>query len=123
MYGGNEKKEKKINIQAKFDQLDDGEDSEIDVKKLITIPETSKILIIWKPIEISCCIISCYYYAWIIAFGEKDDIGVPVASIIFEAIMAFSMCINFLREYTPDGETQPVKDLTKIAKHYLKNGF
>jgi len=50
------------------------------------------------------CLLSSYYYGWLIAFGDIE-MGIPLISIIFEGLMFFGMMINFLREYTPDGET------------------
>jgi len=101
----------------------DDEPDEPDFKKLLTISNNGFIIIVWKPIEILACLLSSYYYAWILAFGAEEHIGVPRWSIIFEAIFAISMAINFMREYIPDGETVPVRDHAKIAKHYFKNGF
>lgn len=34
-----------------------------------------------------------------------------------------TILIKFLVSYTPEGSTNPERDLTKISKRYLKNGF
>ena len=41
--------------------------------KLILIPNNSNILLVWKPIEIVICLVSSYYYAWLIAFSHNDE--------------------------------------------------
>lgn len=75
-----------------------------DFAKLYIIKDDSNILYLWKPLETMVCLLSSYYYGWLIAFGDIE-MGIPLISIIFEGLMFFGMMINFLREYTPDGET------------------
>jgi len=38
-------------------------------------------------------------------------------------VFLITMIISFLTEYVPDGETQPVRDLAKIAKNYMSRDF
>jgi len=33
------------------------------------------------------------------------------------------MCLKFITDFIPDGETEPTKDLKQIAKRYLHRGF
>lgn len=43
--------------------------------------------------------------------------------IWIEAIFFISLVLKFLTDFIPDGEQQPTKDLTLIAKNYLRKGF
>jgi hypothetical protein len=93
----------------------------------------------WTFFDIICCLTSSYVYIWLATFGEgcaeKDLVnGVctensPDGSIImkvslgFELVFAFSILTRFLTDYTPDGETEAVKSLSKISARYLHSDF
>jgi len=44
-------------------------------------------------------------------------------TIIFELVFAVSILSRFLTDYTPDGETEAVKSLSKISNRYIKSDF
>ena len=41
----------------------------------------------------------------------------------FFSIFSIDILVNFLTEYKDVGETQPCRDLSKIAIHYFNSGF
>ena len=89
-------------------------ESEFDLKSLLLISESSLILVFWKPLEIFSYLLSSYYYAWLMSFSSQIESLSPM-QIFWESIFLISMIINFLTEYTPDGETKPVREHPKIA--------
>jgi hypothetical protein len=42
---------------------------------------------------------------------------------VLECIFAFDIVFQFLTDFTPDGETIPIRDLGKIAAHYMAGDF
>ena len=67
------------------------------------------------------CVISSYWYGWVAAFSKHMD-PMHGFSLGCEVIFFLGIGINCLREYIPDGETNPVKSLPLIFKHYVKYG-
>lgn len=65
--------------------------------------------------------LSAYWYGYLSAFGGQYT-DIHIVSIIFELLFLIGMCINFVKQYTPDGETIPVKNLSKISMNYIKKG-
>lgn len=107
-----------------------------EIWKYFIVGEQSAFSAVWAFFDIICCISSSYLYAYIAAFGmkdfgytKKDPIGHDQeeffisVEITFEIIFMLSIIKQFLTEYTPEGETIPVRDLQKIAKRYIKDGF
>jgi len=67
------------------------------------------------------CVISAYYYGWIAAFSvHYDYISKP--ALAFELMFLVNIGLNFLKQYTPDGETIAIKKLSLISKKYFKDG-
>ena len=100
---------------------DQGFDQNLDFTKLLTISQTSIILVIWKPMEVTACMLSSYWYGYLSVFGGQYE-EIHIASIIFEVAFLFGMCINLMKQYVPDGEITPVKDLTQTSMRYIKKG-
>jgi hypothetical protein len=67
------------------------------------------------------CIGSAYYYGWTSAFDQHVEV-ISSNSVYIELIFLLNIGINCLREYTPDGEIIPVRDISKITMNYIKNG-
>ena len=96
--------------------------TDFDIMTVFIISETSWILVFWRPIEIISYLLSSYYYAWMTAYSLEEE-TIPTMSIFWEFVFLMTMMITFLTEFTPDGETIPVRNLTKIAQNYFKKGF
>ena len=106
-----------------------------EIWKYFIVGEHSGFSQFWFVIYIISCIFSSYIYAYLAAFGTNDEAfnhSYPGQSemqfftnleISFETIFVLSIIKQFLTEYTPDGETQPIRDLQKIAKRYIKDDF
>ena len=44
-------------------------------------------------------------------------------TLAIEIFFLVAMIIEFITDYTEEGDEVPTKDLHKIVKRYLKNGF
>jgi len=82
----------------------------------------------WNVVDMLCCIVSCYVYGWMALFGiyeadGKENRFAIVGDVIFFIIFTITIIVNFITDYTPQGETQPVRNLEKIAKRYLRGNF
>ena len=53
------------------------------------------------------------------AFGE--DLGPSIKSLtnLFEIVFLITLITRFFTDYTINGEPEPVRDLSKIRKHYF----
>lgn len=100
--------------------------------KYFIMAENSALSILWNFVDIFSCIFSSYFYAYLAAFGMKDpsqgsdgndDAVFSTIEMVYESIFILSILKQFLTEYTPDGETQPVRDISKISKRYIKDHF
>ena len=93
---------------------------EIDLKKMIVIDHQSLFTFIWKCIDIFCCLMSGYFYAWIGCFGIKDDQKwLKDVNLALEVIFTISILLRFITDYIPLGETTPVKNISLISEKYL----
>lgn len=88
--------------------------------KYLIFSKDGTFLVVWRIILLSVCLTSPYYYAWIALEGYES---LPVAIVVFESIFALDIAIQFLTDYTPDGETIPIRSLGKIAQHYINGDF
>lgn len=88
---------------------------------ILLTSQYSQFSVIWNFIDKFCCIFSSYLYMFMSVF-QREIIGeTPVIiALCFETIFLLTIIKTFLTEYTPDGETQPVKSLSKIAKQYIR---
>lgn len=96
----------------------DSDKEDDDVMKMFLISENSCVLWLWNPLYTLACLSSSYYYAWISAF-EPHLTYIPLVSVGFESAFAFNMLLCFLKEYTNDGDTTPVRDISKISMKYI----
>lgn len=75
-------------------------------------------------LELLCCLLSSYYYAYMSTFGpryQEGDIVVP--TLIFEAIFGISVLLKFNLEFKLEDNPLPVRNYAKIADRYLKSEF
>jgi len=91
------------NFSTAKESIDD-EPEEFDLMKVFLISEKGWFRAIWKPIELISCLASSYYYSWYMAF-IVEDVTFEIPAVVFESIFLISLINNFLKEYTPDGET------------------
>jgi hypothetical protein len=75
---------------------------------------------VWRIILLTASIVSPYYYAWIAHGGYETT---PLVIVLFEVIFALDITFQFLTEFTPDGETIPLRSLKRIASHYIDGDF
>ena len=78
---------------------------QIDFAKLLVFSKLSTFSIYWNGVDIFTCVVSSYFYAYLGCFGH-DAISpiVKILIMIFESIFVFSLCKNFITDYTSDGE-------------------
>ena len=66
------------NPEQNEDQMDEQESEDeieaIDFKKLIVFNHQGTFIQVWNCIDIFCCLMSGYVYAWIGCFGIKEDV-------------------------------------------------
>ena len=104
-----------------IEKRENGEESDgIDFMQWFVLSLDSPLLMLFKPIHILACMLSSYIYIWFTAFGDDGRLKLQ---IVIEAQFLFDMLLNFLTEYVQDGETEPVRDLSRISKRYLKQEF
>tara|TARA_B110000503_G_C6979173_1_gene342481 strand:- start:371 stop:736 length:366 start_codon:yes stop_codon:yes gene_type:complete len=80
----------------------------------------------WKILVIFICIFSSYIYAYIAAFGIpylEEQPRFFFVIIVFEVIFGMDIAVQFLLEFKPEDQYNKVRDLTEIAKRYLKSRF
>ena len=81
---------------------------------------------VWKIWVILCCIGSSYVYGYIAAFEMPDKENSRVLYYLdlgFDIIFYFDVVVQFLLEYKPEDQFNFVRDLTEIAKRYLRTRF
>ena len=85
----------------------------------IVISEDNMLAQIWRVIYIFSCLTSCYFYAFIAAFGvptEDETYELWIIYITYECIFGISICLEFIKEYKPQGEmSKPVRDIGLIS--------
>ena len=64
------------------------------------------------------CTISSYHYIYLATFDNLKS-----WDIAFEGIFLIEMICKFSLEYIPEDSTIPVRNIKKIAIHYLKTSF
>jgi len=90
---------------------------------MIPIDHESKFSAVWSMLDIFCCLTSSYVYAWVACFGTEGTEILSVLTVVYEVIFTLTIAVNFLTNYTPDGETIKVQDLAAIAVRYRKGQF
>jgi hypothetical protein len=91
-----------------------------EIWQLLVISESGKFNIVWRYIDIVMCIVTSYYYAYLGAFYVIGDDSHNTALWVLDVFYSISMIISFLTDFTPLGETMPVRNIKKIALCYLK---
>ena len=80
--------------------------------ELIIIRENNKLYGLWKLLDVLCCLISSYFYAYMAAFQDpKRGDSLFILMVFFETVFAISIMLKFLVEYVKDGQTIPTRDL------------
>ena len=70
------------------------------------------------------CILSSYFYSWMACYGNEYSREMFFYCTLFiELFFLLSMFIEFITDYTEEGDEAPTRHIGKIAKRYLKNGF
>ena len=96
------------------------EEHSFDFVEWLILSEHSFFQVAWRVILLSSSIASPYYYAWV-AFEGYETTPIPI--ILFELIFAIDILREFLTEFTPEGETIRVRNLGRIATHYIEGDF
>ena len=123
----NKQDEEKVMIMSRkysqgIDEMDD-EDNGVDFSKCLVISESSTFTVIWNFANIILSITSSYTFILLACFGEEKDENARASSrnlnLLFEVFFFISMMLRFITDYTEEGESQPEKSLSKIAKRYF----
>ena len=101
--------------EAEYTDDDEG----FDFKKWVVFEEDHWFVFTVTSLNAILCLISTYFYLWVACF-DNDNYYLMIG---FESFFVMSMAFNFIIAFTPDGETQPNKNLAQISKRYLANGF
>lgn len=82
---------------------------------------------LWCGVDIFCCLLSSYIYAYISVF--KNDIGkakfgtTTLGNLVFffELIFMISIICKFFLEFKLEEEPLPVRNLNRIALRYIQS--
>ena len=130
--GNREKKKKKLSKDKSIFQtlcghfLRDGEKNNKSFQDRLVISVENSVYQAWKILVIFICIFSSYIYAYIAAFGIpylEEQPRFFFVIIVFEVIFGMDIAVQFLLEFKPEDQYNKVRDLTEIAKRYLKSRF
>lgn len=91
----------------------------------IIISELNPLYHIFEVLITMLCLVSSYIYAYIAAFRLHQDMNQTAykLSYIFETMFLIDLILNFFVEYQPEDSKHPVRDMSKIAVHYLQGEF
>ena len=105
------------------------------IDKLMSRPITYYIVIssgnpwykLWCGLDILCCLVSSYMYAYIAVF--KNEIGYAKVGtttlcdlvFFFELIFMLSILFKFFLEFKLEEEPLPIRNLKRIAVRYIKS--
>ena len=74
-------------------------------------------------LDITCCLISSYAYAWIAYFGNDSEFDGPFKiTLAFEIIFTISIMLKFVTTFVEEGETMPETNHGLIYQNYKENG-
>ena len=83
------------------------------------ISQNNQIYFIWWSFHTLCCLTSSYFYVALAAFPNTSEILMNINNV-YEVIFCLHIILSFFVDYYERGANEPVNDLTKIAKNYLK---
>ena len=90
----------------------------------LVITMDSHIYQFWKIFVVIVCVLSSLTYAEMAAFGlPSSDSWLFIATLGFEVIFVVDMIVQFTLEFKPEDQYNTVRDLTEIAKRYLRGRF
>lgn len=91
--------------------------------KLILSPETRPVAF-FTALMIFFAAFSTFMGSYFACFGEPDSVSLSTFDTVMEICFILDMIKNFFLQYTDPQEPRvPVKDLTKIIKHYITGSF
>ena len=92
--------------------------------QMIIVDKKRPIYMIEHFIYVTLSLISPYVYAWFAVFGTPEPQSfMYTLMFVFESFFLFNIIFTFFVELNVDGQIQPVREITTIAKEYLKNDF
>ena len=111
-----------------YDEQEESEEDEDDnVKeflKFIIIRQNNPVYSVWSAFNVFCCLFSSYFYAYMAAFENPKAGDIKFLAFYgFELVFLISFLLNFIVEYTPEGSSIPVNDISLISVRYLKTRF
>ena len=86
-------------------------DSSCDLSKIFIINHDNCLINFWNSLDIICCLVSSYIYAWLSFFGTdtEQEYNLPLFMTIgFESIFTFSIIFKLLTTFVPEGEIVPI---------------
>ena len=105
-------------------QHKDKKNQDVDIYEYLIIPHDGYFIIFWRIIDVTCCILSSYLYAWTACFGDNHEDNLFFnLTVMFEGIFTITILIKFTTSYAVEGETKPVKSHSKIAHRYIHDQF
>ena len=119
-------------LEAEYDVASDNdkkafeekEEPDIKLSEIILISREGKFYTCFALLDSIASILSSYFYSWLACYGNHFDTkSISLYVLLVEVFFLVNMIVKFLTDYTEEGEKFPVRDLLKIMKRYLKNGF
>ena len=103
-------------------------DTDFEFSKVIVLKEKTIFMVVWNQFDIICCVLSSYVYGFAAAFQMTTHVMEPDYNVMlldtgFFIVFSISMIFKFIKEYTPQGEQDPCRDLSMISARYLKGSF
>lgn len=84
----------------------------------------SPLLIVWRVIHTLACLVSCYFYAWVTAFGVPErNTSAEYVDISFQCLFLLSLLLEFITAYRPQSGDKEVRDFSLIGYRYLYGNF
>ena len=91
---------------------------------MFIMSSTNQFYLYWISLNTLCCLTSSYVYAYMAAFRTANEPGhLESVNYAFETLFAISIVMRFFVDYYEEGKQFPVRDLTLIAKNYLRTDF
>jgi len=101
---------------------EEAEPAEFDIAKIFIIHHENQVLGFFSVLDISCCLVSSYVYAWIAYFGNDSATNMPfILTLIFEIIFTISIMLKFVTTFIEEGETMPETNHGLIYQNYKDN--
>ena len=95
-------------------------ENNFDIAKILLINENNCLLRYWMMLDITCCLFSSYFYAWVSYFGADNSTSSQnytnslLYTAFFEGIFSISIVFKLMTTYVPEGEIIPVTNHSLI---------